>query len=180
MSTFWWSAKKDNQSYVHNSALTPIPSTIFFHIQLSSGVDDDEQQGGPYRRPFRRMIQQKLQLILQHQRTFQSIRYNIAFANDVAQENADSAVNDLISAACPDCIRIVSNHSYSTRSGQQQQQHTLQYLWEYCLNHPSEYVTYLHTNDPTSDLPVHHVDCLSKHVLPIDTKPISGLHPVDT
>jgi hypothetical protein len=143
LSTFLRSTKKNDQPYDDRPLPAPVPSTIFFHIQVFSDGEVDRFSSS------RRMIQQQMQQILQRRRSFHSIRYNIASTNGAEQFIDVSDMNDLVTRACPDCIRLVSNTSIATSSSQQQ--HTLQYLWEYCHSHPSEYVTYLHTMDPASE-----------------------------
>jgi hypothetical protein len=137
-----------------NIATAAVKTTVFYHIQ----VTPQQQQEEDFSSRTKQQIQQQLRQIQQQTQTSamsrnkstrNAIRYHLDLPQDVAGSVDDDEWHRFVSQSCrpnDDCHPLDSKNNDTFTSSQ----HTLQYLWEFCQDHPDEYVTYLHNGHSVS------------------------------
>ncbi|KAG7337671.1 hypothetical protein IV203_037011 [Nitzschia inconspicua] len=144
-----------SRSIYHHSDVIPttMESTIFYHIQVPT--TDGDAINSPV--TARRRIGEQLQQIHRYTASIPSLP--IMYHLDLPTEDAilEAEWHNFISVACSNCFNAhsimnqqINSTNVSSTFHNRKNEHTLQYLWQYCLDHPSEYVTYLQSSSSLS------------------------------
>jgi hypothetical protein len=121
----------------HHSTINSVP-VIFYHIVVPPGNDENRSEHQ------RTLVQEQLHQI---RSTYPLARVQYKLIFEKMDGSEQRRWQEFIAQVCPE------NCSALEGQPKEQDNHTLQSLWEYCQDHPSDIATYLHNQDGHVDVP---------------------------